>query len=205
MVYGRPQERLNEMRSPFVCGYMSKPLKPPTEIVDACFPAWEVPGVPVRDLGLTCVTHAEPQDHMRIPRPGEHQASLVAVVKVYDGTSGGQPGTYLALWQEVRHAGQRWKTQTLKVRAEEAARIAKDMLARKPSAPRKGEPPRAGGRAGTTMDSQLLGLPVGKDGYLLYVRSSGGVGGTFVRSRGVEIKAWEAGVVAGLLGKVAAA
>lgn len=182
---------------------MASTKNAPTKTADALFPQWEVAGLAVRDPGLTCVTHAEPQDHCRLPRFGEHQAFLVAVAKVYDGTSGGAPGKYLALWHEVRHAGQRWKTGTLKVRAEEAARVAKDLLARKPSEPRKGEAPRASGRTGTIDDSQLLGLPVGKDGYLLYVKSRDRSGG-FARSRGVEIKASEAGIVAGMLERMGA-
>ena len=193
------QAGMNRTESGDVRSYMASTKKPPAEVADALFPLWEVPELTVRDLGLVCVTHAEPQDHIRLPRPGEHPAFLVAVPKSYDGTSGGTPGRYLALWHEVRYGGQRWKTPTLKVRAEEGARIAKDLLTRKPSAPRKGEEPRTGGRAGATLGSELRGVPVGKDGYLLFVRSAGGAGGTYVRSRGVEIKTSEADIVAGVL------
>lgn len=181
---------------------MTSPKKPPAHVVEACFPARELPGLPVRDLGMTNVTHAETRDSLRLPRPGDHQASLVAVVKHYDGTSGGRAGFYLALWGEVRYGGQRWKTPTLKVRAEEAARVAKDMLACRASTPRRDEAPRYAGRAGLTTDSVLLGVPVAKDGYLLFVRSAGGAGGGYVRSRGVEILSSETGIVSAMLEKV---
>lgn len=185
---------------------MAKPLKrPPPEVVDACFQPWEVENEPIRDTGLTCVTRAETQNSLRLPRLGLHETSLVAVRRYYDGTNGGTAGEYVALWTELRYQGQRWKTPTLKIRAEEAGRVAKDMLARKPSAPRKGEEPRTSGRDGTTRDSSLLGLPVGKNGYLLYVRSGGGANNGWVRTRGVEIRMSEAGIVSELLRQIAEA
>jgi hypothetical protein len=181
---------------------MGKTLKkPPEDVVLACFPAWDIPETPLRDLGLTNVTHAETLDSLRLPRPGQYEATLVAVRKYYDGTGtgGGAPGHYLALWHELRHLGQRWKTPTLKVRAEEAERVARAMLARKASNPGKGEVPRTSGRAGDNDQSKLLGVPVGKDGYLLFVRSTRDEGETFFRSRGVEVRGNEAVIVASML------
>ena len=182
-----------------------KARKPPEEVVLECFPAWEVPGVSLRDIGLTQINAAEVQNGLRLPRQGEFQASLVAVRRFYDGTGtgSGEPGHYLAMWHELRLRGQRWKTPTLKVRAEEAARVAKALVARKASVPGPQEPARAAGRKGDNDQSRLRGVPVGKDGYLLFVESTPKNSDEPFRSRGVEILTPEAGIVAGLLKQLA--
>jgi hypothetical protein len=84
------------------------------------------------------------------------------------------------------------------VPAEEAERIARDMLRGKPSKPGR----RVGGNVIASDGSELRGAPVPGGGYVLYVRSRMR-SGEWGRTRGVEVLEVEKPVVAGLLKQLA--
>lgn len=177
--------------------------RPPDHVLEVVAPSRDVDGLPLSDGGVRNVAHAELRDTLRLPRGGEYEATFVAVKKFYDGANGGEAGHYLMTWVEFRHGGSRWRTMGCKIRSVEANRVARAMLARKPSKPGRNEPARVGGKVVANDDSALCGAPVGKDGYLLYVRSRNPRNGELLRTGGVEINATEAPVVAGLLKQIA--
>ena len=107
------------------------------------------------------------------------------------------------LWVEFRATGSRWRTAGVKVRAEEAGRIARDMLKGKDSKPGKKEAPRVGGKTVATEESELRGRLTPGNGYLLFVRHKMR-SEEWGRTRGVEVQCYEREIVSGLLKQLAA-
>jgi hypothetical protein len=173
--------------------------RPPETVLWIIAPNHEIDGLPVRDSGVRNVAHAELRDTLRLPRNGDYESTLVAVKKFYDGSGGGEAGHYALIFVEFRHGGTRWRTPGVKVRAVEAGRFVRALKTRKASAPGRSEPRRVGGKDAPNTESSLEGAPVGKDGYLLYVRSKHPRNGEWSRSGGVEISAAEAPMVAATL------
>lgn len=173
--------------------------RPPEHVLWIISPNHDVDGLPVRDSGVRNVAHAEMRDTLRLPRGGDYEATLVAVKKFYDGSGGGEAGHYALIFVEFRHGGTRWRTPGIKVRSVEAARVARALGTRKASVPGRSEPERVGGKEASNTESALRGAPVGKDGYLLYVRSKNPRNEEWSRTNGVEISKTEAPVVAALL------
>ncbi len=175
--------------------------KPPDHVIEAVAPSnYTIEGgLPLSDGSVRNVAHAELRDTLRLPRGGAYEATLVAVKKFYDGSSGGEAGHYLMMWVEFRHGGSRWRTAGVKVRSVEAQRVIRALASRKPSTPSRNEPARIGGKVLANDESSLRGAPVGKDGYLLYVRSKNPRNEQWSRTGGVEIGAVEAPAVAALL------
>jgi len=164
--------------------------KPSDTVVESVEPSHNIDELPITDgYSLRRVAHAELHDSLRIPRGGPHDATLIALRKSYDGTSGGIPGIYVLLYVEFRTAHGRWRTAGTKVRAEEAARVARDMSKGKASKPAKNEPSRVGGKEVETGESTLMGAPV-DGGYCLFIRSRMRTG-AWGRTRGVTILAAE--------------
>jgi hypothetical protein len=187
-------------------------IRPGEQIVEAVAPSRDVDGLPISDgISVRNVAHMETRDTLRLPRDGAHSESLVAVKRYYDGANGGEAGHYLMVWVEFRSGGSRWRTPGVKIRQEEAARAARDMLKLKPSKPGRKEAPRVGGKVEATGDSELHGVPIGiKPGtrpgdirptYLFFVRHHGR-NGEWVRTRGVELIGTEMHAVANLLGQI---
>ncbi len=172
---------------------------PPEHVLWIVAPNPDVDGLPVRDSGVRNVAHAELRDTLRLPRGGDYESTLVAVKKFYDGVGGGEAGHYAFVFVEFRHGGTRWRTPGVKVRAVEAARVARALTSRKASAPGKNEPERVGGKDAPNTESSLRGAPVGKDGYLLYVRSKNPRNEEWSRSSGVEISKAETSMVTAFL------
>jgi hypothetical protein len=172
--------------------------KPADSIVEAVAPSRDIDGMTISDgTSVRNTAHAEIRDSLRIPRGGHYASSLVAVRRYYDGSGGGEAGDYLMLWIEFR-SGSRWRTAGVKVRAVEAARLARDMMANKGSKPGRSEPRRVGGKTLPTDDSELRGVPVDGGGFLVFVRHKSRTG-AYARTRGVEVLDGERAVVAGLL------
>lgn len=179
--------------------------RPPEHVIEAVAPTREVDDLPINDSGVRNVAHAELRDTLRLPRGGEYEATLVAVKKFYDGANGGEAGHYLMAWVEFRHGGSRWRTPGVKIRAVEALRISKAIVSRKPSVPGRNEPERVGGKLNDNDESSLRGAPVGRDGYIVYIRSKNPRNETWSRTRGIEVSAVEAPFFAELLKKIAKA
>jgi hypothetical protein len=179
--------------------------RPPEHVLWLVAPNHEIDGLPIKDKGVTNVAHAELRDTLRLPRSGEYESTLVAVRKHYDGGNGGEAGHYALIFVEFRWSNTRWRTPGVKVRAIEAPRIVRALKSRKASAPGRNEPERVGGKDFANTESTLEGAPVGKDGYLLYVRSRNPRNETWSRTLGVEIHAVEAPMIANILKSVAEA
>jgi hypothetical protein len=176
--------------------------RPDDTIIEAVSPARNIDDLPIADLGVRNVVGAELRSSLRLPRRGPHDATLVALSRYYDGLQGGEAGKYYLVYLEFRATGSRWRTVGVKVRAAEAARVARDMLAGKPSKPGRSEKPRVGGKVEARDDSVLLGSPV-MGGYILYVKSKNRVD-AWVRTRGVEVLTLEIPIVANALRELAA-
>jgi hypothetical protein len=177
--------------------------KPSGIIVELVAPSHDVDGLAISDgFSLRNVAHAETRDTLRLPRGGAHEATLVAVKRYYDGSNGGEAGHYLMVWVEFRAAGSRWRTAGVKVRAEEAPRIVRDMTKGKASKPGRNEDPRVGGKTVANDESELHGAPV-KDSFLLFVRHKNRAG-EWVRTRGCEVLESERPIVANMLRELAA-
>jgi hypothetical protein len=174
--------------------------KPTEAIIEVVAPSHAIGGMAISDgYGVRNVAGAELRDSLRLPRGGPHEASFVAVRKYYDGISGGEAGAYLFAWVEFRATGSRWRTLGVKVRAEEAARIARDMLKGKQSKPSRDESPRVGGKDMPTTESQLIGAPdTETENYIIFVRHKTKAG-IWARTRGVTVLKEERPIVAGLL------
>ncbi len=176
---------------------------PNAAVIEAVSPSRDV-GLPISDgLAVRNVAHMESRDTMRLPRGGPYEATLVVVKKFYDGSSGGVAGHYAMCFVEFRAAGSRWRTGGVKIRAEEAPRIARDMLKGKPSKPSAKESPRVGGKTISIEDSELRGAPA--EGYLIFVRHRKGTNGEWMRTRGVEVLETEKPALAALLQGLASA
>lgn len=177
--------------------------KPSDTIIEAVAPSRDINGVAISDgYSVRNVAHAETRDTLRLPRSGPHDVTLVAVKRYYDGTNGGEAGHYAMIWVEFRAEGSRWRTAGVKVRAEEAGRIARDMLKGKVSKPGRGEPPRVGGKTVANDESQLQGAPLAEFGaiglYAIFVGHRNRAG-AWVRTRGVELYPPEWPIVAAFL------
>jgi len=171
--------------------------KPSEDVIQAVAPAHDISGLSIIDPGVRNVVGAELKNSLRLPRGGPYASTLVAVQKYYDGLNGGESGEYAFLYIEFRAASSRWRTAGVKIRQAEAARVAKDLLANKPSKPGRNEKPRVGGKMLARDDSTLCGAPV-KGGYVIYVRCAK-ASGDWARTQGVEVLALEAPVVANTL------
>jgi hypothetical protein len=175
--------------------------KPSEQVIEAIAPAKDIAGLTVIDSGIRNVVGAEMKNSLRLSRHGPYEATLVSVQKYYDGLSGGEAGDYALLYIEFRAASSRWRTSGVKVRAAEALRLARDMLAGKASKPGRNENQRIGGKTVARNDSSLCGAPVG-DGYMIYVKCKD-TRDHWVRTRGVHVLALEAPIVANELKSLA--
>jgi hypothetical protein len=174
--------------------------RPSDKTIEIIAPSRDVEELTISDgYSIRNVAHAEQRQTFRLPRGGPHDATLVAAKKFYDGSAGGEAGHYAMVFVEFRADGSRWRTAGVKVRAVEAARIAKGMLKSARSAPSKVESPRLGGKAMVNDQSTLIGLPVlDPKGYLLFVRHQMR-GDKWGRTRGVEVTPGEVGALAQFL------
>jgi hypothetical protein len=174
--------------------------KPSDAIIEAVAPSHKIGDMPISDgYGVRNVAGAELRDSLRAPRGGPHEASLVAMRRYYDGASGGKAGAYLMMWIEFRATGSRWRTLGVKIRQEEATRIARDMLKGRQSKPGRDEAPRVGGKEMATTESQLIGAPdTETEDYIIFVRHKSKAD-IWVRTRGVTVLKTERPIVAGLL------
>jgi hypothetical protein len=179
--------------------------KPSDTLIEFIAPSRNVDELLISDgYSVRNVAQAEQRSTLRLPRSGTHDETLVAARKFYDGSGGGEAGHYALIFVEFRAAGSRWRTVGVKVRAEEASRIARDMAKGKASKPGRAEPARVGGKVIATDDSELRGAPIPGGSFLLYVRHRNRAE-QYVRTRGVEVRKTEIPVVAGLLKQLAAA
>lgn len=161
------------------------PARPTPEIVDALVPPYDIDGLPISDgYYVRDVTRAEYQEPLRLARKGA-STTLVAFRAYYDGGNGGVPGHYANLFAEVRLGKTAWRIGGVRVLAEEAGRLARDMEKGMLSKPARHEEPRAGGKEVVSGESQLRGAPSGR-GYVIYVRSRSRSGG-WARTRGAEV------------------
>jgi hypothetical protein len=177
--------------------------KPSSEVIEMIAPSRDIQGLPITDgYSVRNVVGAELKSSLRLPRGGVHEASIVAMQKFYDGTSGGESGAYLMCWVEFRATGSRWRTAGTKIRRVEAARIAKALLSGKASKPGKNEPPRVGGKEVAVDDSTLIGASIG-DAYIICVRHRLRTG-DFGRTRGIEVAGGEKAMLAEVLKRLAA-
>ena len=177
--------------------------KPSDAIIETVAPNHDVGGLAISDgASVRNVAHQETHDALRIPRGGPHDASLVIVRKTYDGSNGGIPRTYVLAYTEFRASGSRWRTVGSKIRQEEAARIARDMMKGVPSKPGRSESDRVGGKTVATDESELRGAPLKDGAFLIYVRHKNRAG-EWVRTRGVEVIDAEVPVVGDLLRRLA--
>lgn len=178
--------------------------KPTEMIIEAVEPSHTIGNMAISDAyGVRNVSGAELRDSLRLPRGGPHEAALVSMKRYYDGTSGGAAGAYQMLWVEFRATGSRWRTLGVKVRKEEAARVARDMLKGRQSKPGRDEDPRIGGKEVATTESQLLGAPdTETEDYIIFVRHKTKAG-TWARTRGVTVLKAERSIVAGVLTQLA--
>lgn len=180
--------------------------KPSAAVIESVAPARDIDGLPISDgTSVRNIAHASLDllKTLRLPRGGSHDAALIAMTRHYDGANGGEAGFYAMLWAEFRAEGSRWRTAGVKIRAEEASRIARDMLKGKPSKPGKSEAPRVGGKTIATDESELRGAPIdggklGSWGYAIFVRHRMR-SGDWGRTRGVEVLEPEMQFVANLL------
>lgn len=172
--------------------------RPGEQLIRLIAPPFEIDELPISDAtSIRNVAHAEQLNTMRLPRGGEHNATLVVAKKYYDGASGGEAGHYALAYIEFAAYGSRWRTAGVKIRAEEAARIARDMRAHKPSKPGRKEPERVGGKVIATEESELRGATVGVH-YVVFVKHKHR-GTTWSRTLGVQITPIEKAPVAALL------
>jgi hypothetical protein len=177
-------------------------IKPSGIVVELVAPSHDVDGLAISDgYSVRNVAHAETRDTLRLPRGGQYEATFVGVKRYYDGSSGGAAGHYLMAWVEFRASGSRWRTAGVKIRAEEAPRIARDMTKGKASKPGRNEAERVGGKTVATEESELHGAPVGK-GFILFVRHRNRAN-EWVRTRGCEVLETERPFVANMLRELA--
>ena len=180
--------------------------KPSDLIIEAVAPSREIGDMTISDgYGVRNVAGAELRDSLRLPRGGPHDATLVSMKSYYNGLHGGVAGAYQMLWVEFRATGSRWRTLGVKIKKEEAARIARDMAKGKQSKPGRAEAPRVGGKDLPTTESQLIGAPdTETEDYIVFVRHKNKAD-AWVRTRGVTVLKAERPIVAGLLQQLAEA
>jgi hypothetical protein len=176
--------------------------RPTDTIIDAVAPPYDIEGLPISDnRSVRNVAHAELLQTLRLPRSDDHDSTLVALRRHYDGANGGEAGHYALCFVEFRAGGSRWRTAGVKIRSVEAKRIGAALISGKASKPGRSETPRVGGKVIATDESELHGSPVGHgvDGYVVYVRHRMR-SGEWGRTMGITVLSSEAPVLARFLG-----
>jgi hypothetical protein len=193
MIYRNPSEH----NAPMSLRPFPAPRISTNALFDKLVPPRAIPGLTIRDArGARRITQKNLLGALRIPRGGPHRAELVAAYRHYDGATneGKGAGYYANIFVAWRVGTTTWRSGGVRILPFEAERIARAIERGTGTQPGSEEPERiSGGVAGTT--SQLLAKAFEGGAVHLYVRFEG-QGGSYYRTRGVEILRHERAAIA---------